>query len=351
MSADRAKKPIQRLLVVLPTWLGDCVMATPTLRALRQVCAGGRITTLGRLNLRPIVRDLPWVDRRLVVRSTRRDPVSIARRLAKGRFDAVVLLPNSFRWAATVAMAGIPRRIGYERDGRGFLLTDRLLPLRNERGFVPVPTLEYYLGLARYLGATEPTTHMELFTRSEDEAAADALLERAGYAGGPLVLLNPGAQKDVKRWAPRRFAELADRLAEDRDVSIAATGSPAERPVLDAVIAAARRPVLDLATHGLNLVLLKSVLRRADLLVTNDTGTRHIAAAMGTPVVTLFGPTPPEWTEIGFAKERQVIAPDRPGGPPRPRPGRPHRFMEDIPVESVLAAATELLDIHAGHVA
>ncbi len=341
---------IARLLVVMPTWLGDCVMATPTLRALRRTfpAPDTQITLLLRKNVRPTVAGSPWYDRLVSLRGDRRDgSVGQARRLASRKFDAAVLLPNSFRTAFIVAAAGVKRRIGYDRDGRGFLLTDRLIPRRNGDGFVPVPTLDYYLGLARYMGASDPDPTMELFTRPEDDAAADALLASAGFGPDdprPLVLLNPGAQKKPKRWPAERFGDLADRLADRFGACVALTGAPSERPILDDVAHAAEAPVINLAARPINLTLVKSIVRRAALMVTNDTGPRHIAAALKVPVVTLFGPTAPQWTEIGFDRERQVISP---GVSPEHDRERDYisarRSMHRITVDSVFEAALDLL--------
>lgn len=351
----------------MPTWLGDCVMATPTLRALRGLYPEAHISALMKDAVRPILADCPWVDRILTARSRRRGwpdrrrgPIGMARRLAAGRFDTAVLLPNSFRTAMIVSLAGVPRRIGYDRDGRGFMLTDRLLPRRKPGGFIPTPTRDYYLGIARYLGAADPDPAMQLFIDPTDERAADGLLVRAGFdpaAGKRLVLLNPGANRPDKRWPADRFARLAESLAASHEVAVAVTGAPRERDVLDAVIAASETPILDLPGHGLDLALLKGVVRRAGLLVTNDTGPRHVAAALGVPVVTLFGPTGPQWTEIGFPLERQVVAPpasadpaihEAPGGPGDLATEAAPPRMDDIPVDAVRDRAAELLDLRHG---
>ena len=245
-----------------------------------------------------------------------------------------MLLPNSFRAASIAAMAGIPRRIGYDRDGRGLLLTDRLIAPRDAHGFTPVPTLEYYLSMAHYLGAS-PTTgdhRMEVATRSEDDRRAASLLTPA--KGRPVVLMNPGAREADKRWPAERFAQLAARCTRERGWAVAITGSQEERQVLARVSGAATTALIDLPKAGMSVRLLKSVCKQCALVVTNDTGPRHLAAACGTPVVSLFGPTTPAWTEIDFAWERQVLAADvgKPGS------------MKQIPVEEVYAAAVELLD-------
>ncbi|MFI4859157.1 MAG: glycosyltransferase family 9 protein [Phycisphaerales bacterium JB063] len=311
--------PSKNLLVVMPTWLGDCVMATPTLRALREHYPDARITALVRHDIRPILDGLDSLDRILSVRKRdkaapkkktrrRRTLVGLGRRLSKGGFDTAVLLPNSFKSAALVSVAAIPRRVGYDRDGRGMLLTDRLIPRRHRGKFLPVSTLDYYLGLARYLGAACTSHAMELATRPGSDAMAKQRLRDAGFEidAGELLLINPGAQKAMKRWSPERFGALIDNAADRLGVTPAVTGSPAERAVLDAVIASAKTPVLDLPKLGMDLHLLKSVVKMSRLMLTNDTGPRHIAAALGTPVVTLFGPTTPQWTQIGFEDEVQV---------------------------------------------
>ncbi|XAL99400.1 lipopolysaccharide heptosyltransferase II [Phycisphaeraceae bacterium D3-23] len=345
--------PSENLLVVMPTWLGDCVMATPTLRALRGRYPDARITALVRHDIRPILDGLDSVDRILSVRQRdkdgskkktrrRRSLVALARRLSKGGFDTAVLLPNSFKSAALVSVAAIPRRVGYDRDGRGMLLTDRLIPRRHRGKFLPVSTLDYYLGLARYLGAEDTDHAMELATRPESDEAALKKLRGAGFDPdqGELLLINPGAQKAMKRWPAERFGALVDTTAERLGLTPAVTGSPAEREVLDAVIAAAKTPVLDLPKLGMDLHRLKSVVKMSRLMVTNDTGPRHIAAAFDTPVVTLFGPTTPQWTQIGFEDEVQVTPASRSASEPA--------TMEQITVEQVVDAVCTLHTRTAG---
>lgn len=319
---DLRRAKVERLLVMLPTWLGDTVMATPTLAALRRHYPGARITALVRSNIRPILRGCPDVDRFISMRPRRkgqRDPlrgkgVNLARLIARGRFDMAVIMPNSFRTALVARMAGIPRRVGYDRDGRGGLLTDRLVPRRDVTGrFVPISAVDYYLGLARYLGVVDPDHALRLTTTPEGDARALALLKQLGAddptqpASRPLVIFNPGANfGQAKLWPAQRFAKLADMFAQKLGACVAVSGSPNEQPILKQVVSHARSAVLNLADAGIDLVTLKSLVKFASLLVTNDTGTRHIAAALGTPVVTVFGPTDPAWSEVHHPHERQV---------------------------------------------
>ncbi|MEM9418188.1 MAG: lipopolysaccharide heptosyltransferase II [Planctomycetota bacterium] len=329
-------QPAERLLVVLPTWFGDILMATPTLRALKRLWPDTQLSVLVRESVADLVEGLPYIDHHVPVlmKGKGASAFRLAKRLSKQKYDAAILLPNSFRSAALVSMAGIPRRIGYERDGRGVLLTDKLIPRREGKKFLPVPTLDYYLSIVHYLGgeAYEGDHLMEVATRPEDDERAADLL--AGAKGKPVVLLNPGAQKEFKRWPAERFAELAARCSNELGCAVAVTGSPDEREVLARVTGAATTTIIDLPKAGMNVRLLKSVTKKCALMVTNDTGPRHLAAACDTPLVTLFGPTTPEWTEIGYDKERQVVA----------RDAGHAESMKQISVDEVFAAAKDLLN-------
>ncbi len=361
--AKRTPENIQRLLVVLPNWVGDVVMATPTLRALRQLYPDASITYLLKSYVRPLLSGSPWHDRLLVIRPrTKRSSAaprtprqrprpSLGARIKRRKFDAVVLLTNSFRSALPGVLAGIRHRVGYDRDGRGLLLTDRLVPLRHEGRYVPVPLIDYYLGIARYLGSDSPDTHMQLFTRPADDARAEhLLLKAAGPVGSaPLVMLNPGAANlgDAKLWPADRYAALADALVEKLGAVILVNGSPRDRAVVNAVLKGAKHPLVDLA-HAAErsridgLLLLKSVLRRCDLLISNDTGARHVAAAVGTPVISLFGPTDPHWTQLGFDGEVVIQAPPGPVKNVKHKRFAP-RAMTGITVDQVLAEAQRVL--------
>lgn len=329
-------QPAERLLVVLPTWFGDILMATPTLRALKRLWPDTNLSVLVRENLTELVEGLPCIDEvvPMMKKGKGASAFRLANRLGKLKYDTAILLPNSFRSAALVSMAGIPRRIGYERDGRGVLLTDKLIPRREGRQFLPVPTLDYYLSIVHYLGgeAYDGDQLMEVATRPEDDKRAASLL--AGAKGRPVVLLNPGAQKEFKRWPAERFAQLAARCSNELGCAVAVTGSPDERDVLARVTGAATTTIIDLPKAGMNVRLLKSVTKQCALMVTNDTGPRHLAAACDTPLVTLFGPTTPEWTEIGYAKERQVVA----------RDAGHAESMKQIAVDEVFDAAAGLLE-------
>src|SRR5205809_2921130 len=152
----------QRILVVQPSWVGDAVMATPALRAIRQLYPDSHISYLLRRYVKPIYSGMPWADKLITYRTGKTKKKAgkgqffeLAARLRRRKFELAILLPNSFKSALVCKMAGIDRTVGYERDGRGFLLSDKLLPVKEKRKFVPSPIVKYYLGLAHYLGSAE----------------------------------------------------------------------------------------------------------------------------------------------------------------------------------------------------
>lgn len=350
-----------RILVVLPNWVGDAIMAGPALRALRQLYPSAHIACLTRRYVKPVLTGMPWMNRLLTYRTrgerrrTGRGLLNLAARLRAGRFDTAVLLPNSFKMALLCRMARIPRIVGYDRDGRGFLLTDRLLPAKEDGRYVPTPIVKYYLSLVQYLGWRGRDTRLALFVTADEEAEGERVLRRAGVwerlcsdaaapERGPVVLINPGAQYgDAKCWPPANFADVADRLAEELHAAILISGAPRERGVVDAVRRAMRHPAADLAQAGVTLGSLKSIVRRCNLVITNDTGPRHIAAALGTPVVTVFGPTDPRWTQIDCPHERQVMVKVFCGPCQKKRCPLDHRCMTRVTTSMVLDAARGLL--------
>jgi len=300
-------------------------MAIPLLRALRRHCRdAGResmITAYLRPHLAPLFRSGGLVDECLEGRPRGLlGPAREARRLRAGGFDTALLLPNSFRAALTARLASIPRRIGYDRDHRGWLLSERV-PCPTPGGWrQPIAQIDYYLGLAASLGMHPPDDRSpRLAVPASRLARARQLMSDAGIGGpGPVALLNPGASKAAKRWPPERFALLADRLHDRHGMRIIINGSPAERELTGQIAALIQRAgVVDLARQDIDLASLAAVCALVDLVVTNDTGTRHIAAAVGferladdgrgPALVTIFGTVPPQWTTLHYPAERELF--------------------------------------------
>ena len=345
------------IAVFLPGWVGDAVMATPALRALRDHFRGARVVGVARPYVAGVLEGGDWFDEVLLDPGGAglRNLAGIAWRLRKRAVDLAVLFPNSFRSALAARLGGCRRRIGYARYGRSFLLTDALPPVCDERGHVkPSPVLDAYNLLVVCAGCPAASRRMELFTTPADEAAAARVWETSGLCDyREVICLNPGAAFGAaKFWPAEHFAALARDLAGRRGCGVLVLCGPAERDASREIARLVRHPAVhSLADHSapdaagppLSLGLSKALVRRSDLLVTTDSGPRHFGVAFDRPVLTLFGPTHVAWTETYHA--RSVHLQKRvPCGPCQLRAcPLDHRCMRELTPDEVFAAATGLL--------
>jgi len=340
------------IAVFCPSLIGDTVMATPTFRALRREFPDAKLTAILKPNVAPVLDGTVWFDETIMFhpRAKHRDQrtPALMKRLRADRPDAAVLLPNSMRTAWISWRAGVPRRVGYDRYGRGLLLTDRPQPPRDESGgLLPFPAVEYYLALARVLGCRGVEPQLELATTPTDEAAADAACQALGIDPGRdlICLNNGGAFGPAKSWPNGYFAFLARRLADEMGASVVVLCGPAEREASRAIASLAAHPrVVGLADQSLSIGLSKALVRRARLLITTDSGPRHFAAALGTPVVTLFGPTGITWTRTNYPHAVHLNHPV-PCGPCQ-RPVCPlghHNCMRKLTPDDVLKIVRRML--------
>lgn len=272
-------------------------------------------------------------------------PKMVAARIRPRRYDAAVLLTNSFSTALITRLAFIPRRIGYDRDGRGLLLTDRVKAERRSpphKGWACVPAVEYYLKLVREVVGEIGGAGLELgVTAAQEEAGAKVLAAAGVGVSDRFAVVNPGANDAAKRWPAERFAEVGRHLVRAHQLKVLVNGSPNEKELAEAVARDAGPGVVALPGLGVTIGSLKSVVRRAVLMVTNDTGPRHIAAAFGIPTITLYGPTDPRWTTLpngGRGGRVDLVAePNLPDG--ELADDHPERCRIDrIPVSAVLDA-------------
>jgi heptosyltransferase-2 len=337
----------RRIAVFLPNWVGDAVMATPTLRALRTHFGDGtEIVGICRPHIAELLHGSDLVDRAWLYEPERRDfahrPRGILWRLTRERADVSVHLTNDLMSACVARLGRVPVRAGYARNRRGWLLTNRLEAPHDGSAFLPISALDYYLAIAHALGCAAERPRMELATVAADEDAADAAWRALGIAPGePVVLLNSsGAYGAAKLWPDEHFAALARRIATELGFTVLVLCGPAERERASAIAqAAAHARVLSLASRPLGIGLTKACVRRARCLVSTDSGPRHIAAAFGIPVVAIFGPTDPAWSETSYAHEVKVRR-EVPCGPcgQRTCPEGHHACMRELGVDVVLAA-------------
>lgn len=344
MSAQASKPEIKKLLVRAPNWIGDAVMATPTLSALRERFREAEITLLAKPAVAALFEHHPDVDRVLIYR----DPGAhsgvpgffrLVRSLRRERFDSAFLFQNAFEAALLTALAGIPERAGYAADGRRFLLT-RSLPKPDG----PIHQRDAYLSLMNLWGGALQARKPYLMVTADEKRRARERLESHGISGSDLLVgINPGAAYgSAKRWLPARFAAVADRLAERHGAKVLIFGGPAEAAVAEEVAGGMKRPRVILAGKtGVREAM--ALISECRLFITNDSGPMHIASAFGVPLVAVFGPTNPAATSPAGLRDR--IVQNKVECAPCTHPDCPidHRCMEGISVEAVLNEAEKQL--------
>jgi heptosyltransferase II len=307
---------IRRVVVRGTNWVGDAMMTVPALRELRQLFPEAHITLATRSWAKGLFDGADFLNDILV--SDQRGALSVfqqARQWSRGNFDLAVIFPNSFASALVAALARVPIRAGYDTESRRMLLT---LP-------VPLPEWRssrhevfYYLNIVKALERDLLGTDFErapnpsLTISSERKEHGKRLLADAGALGDALIVaLCPGSiNSRAKRWPAERFAELGDRLIADAGASVVLIGSNAELEISQNVASLMKhKPAM--LTGKTNLAELVDVLSAIDLLITNDTGPAHIAAALDRKTIVIFGPTNPLTTRpFGESAEMIRVPPD-----------------------------------------
>ena len=337
-----------KILVRATNWIGDAVMSLATVRALRDRYPDAEISVLARA----WVSDLYWgetsIDRVIPLRGSagRRDFSAKWRQageLRKEGFELAVLLPNSFESAALVFASGIPRRIGYARDGRSLLLTDAI-PVPKP-GAIPRHEKYYYPELLRRAGILDslpyiPEIHFEGIAASQ--VRGRKLLATKGF-GDNVVGVSPGAAfGGAKRWLPERFAEAARTIAARLGANVLVFGSAAEEAMCQQVAELSGGRNLAGKTTLREFIDLTAACR---LFLTNDSGAMHIAAALRVPSITVFGPTDetgtgPCSTTAHLIREPVDCAPCKKRECPLD-----HRCMTGVATERVVETAFHILSL------
>lgn len=343
----------ERILIRCPNWIGDMIAATAAIRCIRNNYARAHITLLLNSYVRPVVEDARWFNDIIEFDRSRGagEFFRVAKQLRRGHYDLAVLLTHSFSSALLVRMAGIKRRVGHARNGRSFLLTDKVpWPGGGPRPDL-VPKVKVYSSLLEYLGCDGAQNQRpQVFTSPETEKRCDELLKIHGRdAARPLLALVPGAAYGAaKLWPPERFAAVADRLAQERNMQPMILTGPGESAIGTDIANQMKTTPIRFEENETNFGILKALVRRAALMICNDTGPRHLAIAWNVPVVVIMGPTDPIVTDSDYRKTI-VLRQDVPCGPCYLRRcPTDHRCMRLITPEMVFYAAETLLDGNSG---
>jgi heptosyltransferase-2 len=344
-----------KILVRATNWVGDAVMSLPALRAIRERWPEAQIVILARAWVADLYRDQGCADRLLVFDHRGKHGgfwgrERLAGELRAEKFDTAVLLQNAFEAAWLAWRAGIPERIGYARDGRSWLLTRRV-PVP-KRGEVPRHESYYYLELLRragWMGCLPNVEHIALRVPEQlPQEAEQKLLAAGARAGVTRIALAPGAAYgSAKCWLPERYAALADGLIDGADADVILFGAPQERDMAERIARSMQRRAVNLA-GATSIGELPALLRACHLFVGNDSGAMHVAAAVGLPVVGIFGPTDPEATRPATPRFTLVREPVSCSPCLLRHCPIDHRCMTRISVERVFGAARAQLEHRAG---
>ena len=343
----------RKILIRSTNWIGDAVMSTPAVRTIRENFPESEITLLVHPWVADVFRYSPRVDQIFLYEKKARHQgikgmVHLAGELRQQQYDCAILLQNAFEAALITAMAGIPARGGYPTDGRGLLLTHRVTKAPE---LITKHEVHYYQRIVRGLGMKAAPSELELFIPGDILAAARKRLETLSgrtKEAAPVIGLNPGAAfGPAKRWPPERYAELADALSRQTGATFVIFGSAADQETAATIlrqVGRSTKPVLDL-TGRTTLIEAMAMIGECDAFVTNDSGLMHVAAALRTPTVAIFGST--DHIRTGpLAGNATVIRRPLPCSPcKKPQcPEKHFRCMKLIPSDEVVRAVMAQLE-------
>ncbi|HQU93345.1 MAG TPA: lipopolysaccharide heptosyltransferase II [Pyrinomonadaceae bacterium] len=337
-----------RIIVRGANWIGDAVMTIPALRLLRELYPDASISLHTRPWAEGVFRDADFIDEIIPIegRGSVRSVIDQSRVLRQQNFDLAVLFPNSFESALVARLARIPKRLGYATEQRGFLLTEKLeVPSwKNE-----LHESKYYLNLVDNLG-TETGTPDEPRLQVSDERRAEArndLATSGVHEGRKVIGIGAGSTNSLaKRWPSANFARLADLLSSVEDADVVFLGNENEADITRSVLEAAQEKHIDL-TGKTDLGTATAILSELDLFISNDMGLAHIAGAVGTPTIVIFGPTN-ENTTRPLGPRVEIIREPVECSPCMLRECPiDHRCMTRITPERVFESASKMLETQA----
>ncbi len=331
-TTEKSLQPF-KILIRSSNWLGDAVMSAPAVRAIKRGRPDAHITLLTPAKLADFWRSLPEVDAIIPIEPS--ESVFAVAAKIRDQFEAAIIFPNSLRTALEAYLAGIPRRVGYPGHHRSKLLNQVLREKKKKKGApentAPKHQVHHYLALAQFIGAEIP------------DSILTTQRQRAPRAN-PVIGICPGAEYGpAKRWLPERFAEVMRDVHQRRGAQLKLFGVAKDRPVADEILGATPTPCTDLVGKT-TLTQLIDELLSCDLLLSNDTGTMHLAACLGVPVVALFGSTEPVLTGPLGSGHRILRHPVECSPCFKRECPIDFRCMKAIQASEVLAAIDEILD-------
>ncbi len=348
MAVDEKLKSVKSIMVRCPNWVGDIVMATPVFECVRENFPDAEIHACVRKYARGILEDSPWFDSVIACNDKKLPGFMQAIHDTKAlKPDMAILLPNSIRSFLAAKLGGAGLIYGYRRNLRRFFMSGGPVPIRTDEGIKPVPMVDYYLEICRDLGLEiSETSRPKLYVSSRLREKGERRLLQYGISEKDRVIgLNPGASfGSSKCWPPENFAKLAELIEKEMGCKVILFVGPGEEAIARAIVEKSRAKIIDTAPDILDLAQLKPIIKRCNLLITNDTGPRHYAVAFDVPVVVLMGPTNPLYTAANL--DRTIVLREEMDCSPCHKKicSTDHRCMKDIRPERVFEGVKKLLE-------
>jgi heptosyltransferase-2 len=345
------KKSRDRILVHCPNWVGDLVMATPALRAIRENNPGSHIAVMVRPQIRQVIEGLPFWDEIVeydskVLHRALTKKLSVSKRLRESAFRLSIILPNSFSSAAVSFLAAIPQRVGYDTNWRGFMLTQSIPQPKENGTVVPIAMVDRYLNICKHLQYAISSHKTALCFSNGTRSAADSLYRAWEIdRNRPVISIIPGASfGSSKCWPAENFAQVGDMLIEKYDAHVLLIPGPGEEEIANRIESYMRHRPINFVKEIIPLELLKAIINDSALVVTNDTGPRHFAVAFNSPVVVIMGPTDSRYTDYDL--QRTEILREELDCTPCHLKTCPtdHRCMKEISADRVITACERFLN-------
>jgi lipopolysaccharide heptosyltransferase II len=355
---------VKKFLIINPFGIGDVLFTTPVIKAIKEADSQNSVSFWCNERVREILANNPNIDKILALSRGDLKKIyqestfegtgrffSLLQQIKKERFDAALDYSLDHRYSLISKILGIRKRIGYNYKKRGRFLTDKI----DLDSYSKKHIIEYYLGLLKFVNIQAKNKNLELFVSEHPLARIKNILHYEGIKENDLIIgIAPGAggswgeDAKLKHWQPLKFAELADNLIEKNGAKILLLGDPSEKEISDIITAAMKHKPIDLIGKT-SLSELSAAIKSLKLLITNDGGPLHMAVALGTKTVSIFGPVddkvygpyPPSDSHI-------VIKKDLPCRPcyknfRMPYCERDRECIKSISVEEVYQAARRLL--------
>ncbi len=339
------REGIHKILVRGTNWIGDAVMTLPAMTSIRTTYPQAHIAVL----VKPLVADIyklfSGVDEIIIYDKKFDTPAGVlrlARKLKKENFDLAILLQNAIEAAIIALAAGIPRRAGYDSDGRGLLLTHRV---RLTEKIKKVHQVDYYLGMVKSLGGLEVNREMHLETKIKNSDAEDVLCKYLPASKKTLIGIAPGATYGpAKRWFPERFADVADKLDKKYSIQGILLGGKGDGEAAQKVQKKAKTTLINLAGKT-SLQEAIHLISRCRLFISNDSGLMHIAGALNIPTIAIFGSTNPVTTSP-MGEKSVIVRSEVPCSPClKKKCPTDFRCMDFVSTDDVLKSAQNLMTL------